>query len=165
MQRLMILRHAKAVPWYPAVDDFNRMLSDAGREHAEKIASWLSAHLELPQEILCSPALRTRQTLAPLLSLRPELDALTRFAPQMYGASTQTLNGLLDAAFSELDRVLLVGHNPTLEMLAFAVLSRSQCQKLNRLTTGTLLVVDFEDGWPEGAGDGILSNRIRGKKL
>jgi phosphohistidine phosphatase SixA len=125
MQHLMILRHAKAVPWQPGVEDFPRALNDAGRSHAARIAHWISEHLELPEQILCSPAQRTRETLAPLLALQPELETRTSFVPQIYGASTHTLTKILDNAFTTSDRVLIVGHNPGFEMLAFGCSRRA----------------------------------------
>jgi phosphohistidine phosphatase SixA len=73
MQQLMILRHAKAIPWQPGVEDFQRALNEAGRAHAARLASWISKHLDLREQILCSPAQRTSETLAPLLALRPDL--------------------------------------------------------------------------------------------
>jgi len=165
MQQLMILRHAKAVPWHPGVEDLPRCLSEVGQEHAAKVARWLSEHLALPEEILCSPSQRTRETLAPLLALRPELEACTSFVPQIYGASTRTLNNLLDRAFAERNRVLIVGHNPGFEMLAFEVVAPAERSRISRLPTGTLLVIDFDPGWPQSAGQGRLSQIVRGKKI
>jgi phosphohistidine phosphatase SixA len=165
MQQLMILRHAKAIPWRPGVEDFPRALSAVGRDHAARLARWISEHLELPEQILCSPAQRTRETLAPLLALQPELETRTSFVPQIYGASTQTLTKLLDNAFSSGNRVLIVGHNPGFEMLAFDVLAPSQRSGINRLATGMLLVVDFESGWASDSGRGMLRHVLRGKNL
>lgn len=165
MQRLMILRHAKAVPWQPGIEDFPRALSDRGRAHAARVADWICAQPMLPDDILCSPAQRTRETLAPLLSLRPDLDSCTSFVPQIYGASTHTLVALLDRAFAERNCVLIVGHNPGFEMLAFEVVAAAERRKFDRLPTGTLLVVEFEGGWPQDSGRGRLAHFVRGKKL
>lgn len=165
MQRLMILRHAKAVPWQSGVEDFPRALSDAGRQHAARVAEWICAEQLLPDDILCSPAQRTRETLAPLLALRPELETCTSFVPQIYGASTRMMTALLDRAFAERECVLIIGHNPGFEMLAFEVVAESERRKFDRLPTGTLLVVEFEKGWPEDSGRGRLLHFVRGKKI
>ncbi len=165
MQRLMILRHAKAEPWYPGVDDFHRPLSDIGAEHARKVAVWISEHLDAPDRILCSPARRTRETLSPLLLLNPALESVTHFEQAIYGASTRALHSFLDFGFAEADRILMVGHNPGSERLVFDAIARSEYDKITRLATGTLVVVDFESGWETGSGKGILRHKIRGKKL
>jgi phosphohistidine phosphatase SixA len=161
----MILRHAKAVPWSPGIEDFPRPLSPVGTEHAIKLADWMCEHLELPDGILCSPSQRTRETLAPLLALRPELESITNFVPQVYGAPTSMLVTMLDHAFVQADRILIVGHNPGFEMLAFDVIGPSEYNKIRRLPTGTLVVVNFQSGWEVDAGRGLISHKIRGKKL
>ena len=161
----MILRHAKAVPWYPGVDDFNRPLSDIGTGHARMVANWMCKQLEAPDSILCSPSQRTRQTLSPLLSRNTGLESVTSFEPGIYGASTSTLHSLLDFGFAEADRILMVGHNPGLAMLLFDVIAQSEYDKIRRLATGTLVVVNFKSGWNSGSGKGILLHNVRGKKL
>lgn len=165
MHELTILRHAQAVPWQPEAEDFPRALSEAGRVHASRLARWLSDRSQPPGEILCSPAQRTRETLAPLLAMRPELEACTHFIPQLYGASTHTLNRLLDGAFAGSDRVLIVGHNPGLERFAFDVLAPSEHGRLKHLSAGMLLVIGFASGWPADAGRGALRQVVRGKDL
>ncbi len=165
MQTLMILRHAKAVPWYPGVDDFGRPLSDIGTGHAQKVADWICKQLDAPQSILCSPSQRTRETLSPLLDLDSGLKSVTRFESEIYGASSSRLNSILDYEFASADRILIVGHNPGFEMLAFDVIAPSEYQKIRRLATGTLVVVEFESGWETDAGKGKLRHKVRGKKL
>lgn len=162
MNELMILRHAKAVPQQPDTEDFPRPLSEVGRKQAAALARWICGHTALPDEIMCSPSQRTRETLAPLLALRPDLECRTSFVPQVYGASTGTLTQLLDGAFAVNDRVLIVGHNPGLEMLALDLLAPSERVGIGHLAAGTLLVIGFPSGWPEGAGRGTLRQRAEG---
>lgn len=165
MQKLYILRHAKAVTWTPSSDDFARKLQAVGHQHAQRVARWMSDHEELPDCILCSPSQRTRETLAPLLAMQPGLEAATHFLPQLYHSNLRTLQAALDASFAEFDRVLIVGHNPGLEVLTGEVIHNRHYAEFSRLPTGTLAVVEFESGWPEGLGKGLLQYFIRGKNL
>lgn len=165
MQQLLVWRHAKAVEWHPRVEDFSRALRNVGREHAVRVARWIGNELELPELILCSPSERTRQTLAPLLSLRPELERVTHFIPQIYHASVRTLENLLDSGFAEVNRVLMVGHNPGFESLVSDVIDRRFHDRYSRLATGTLAVIDLEPGWPDASGGGGLLHLVRGKNL
>ncbi len=165
MQQLLILRHAKAVPWSPAAEDFPRKLTRAGREHAKNVAAWLEESLEPPETILCSPSQRTRETLTPILALRPQLETIVHFVPQLYHATSSTIETLLDSAFAEADRVLIVGHNPGFESLAGTVIHPRHRQEFARLPTGTLVVVDFPEGWSSGHHRGTLRYIIRGKDL
>jgi phosphohistidine phosphatase len=165
MQTLLILRHAKAVPWSPLKEDFPRQLSPVGIGQASNMARWICQNLEPPQIILCSPSQRTRQTLAPLLSRDPELEAVTHFLPQIYHATAHTLESVLDSAFAETDRALIVGHNPGLEALVGEVIHPRHHDQFSRLPTGTLAVVEFENGWAAGHERGLLRHFIRGKEL
>jgi len=165
MQQLLILRHAKAVPWSPTAEDFPRKLTSVGRDHAQKVATWMLQNLEPPGVILCSPSQRTRETLAPILSLQPQLEAVVHFQPQLFHATTSTIETLLDAAFAGADRVLIVGHNPGFEGLTADVIRAHHRGALTRLPTGTLVVVEFAEGWSSGHDRGILRHVIRGKEL
>lgn len=165
MQQLMIFRHAKAVPWGSTPDDFSRPLQDIGWTHARAVADWMAEHIEWPQMILCSPSQRTRETLQPVLETAEQLEQVTRFLPQIYGASVYTLVNVLDHAFAECDRVMVVGHNPGLEQIVFESLSMSEGNKIKRLPTGTLVVIDLEPDWAEAQGRGKIAHKVRGKKL
>lgn len=165
MQKLYILRHAKAVTWTPTADDFARQLQAVGQLHAKRLARWMCDHAELPDCIICSPSQRTRETLAPLLAMQPGLEAATHFLPQLYHASLRTLQAALDAAFAEHNRVLVVGHNPGLEVLTGDVIHPRHYAEFSRLPTGTLAVIEFATGWDPDQGSGTLSHLIRGKNL
>ena len=165
MQQLLILRHAKAVPWSPDAEDFPRTLSPAGRVHAQKLARWMIDNLSAPQSILCSPSQRTRETLAPLLAMQPGLETVTHFIPQIYLATSTTLETLLHTGFAETDRILMIGHNPGFETLVHRVIHPRHYEEFPRLATGTLAVVDFEPGWTDGQGKGTLQALVRGKHL
>jgi phosphohistidine phosphatase len=63
MNELYLLRHAKAVPQEEGGADRDRPLEQRGRRAAQAVAQWIAEHRLEPQLVLCSPALRTRQTL------------------------------------------------------------------------------------------------------
>lgn len=165
MQTLMILRHAKAVPWDSMPDDFSRPLNEVGRAHAAAVAQWIAENTDYPEMVLCSPSLRTRETLAPIIGSSREREQQTRFLPQLYGASVRTLVNVLDHAFADCDRVMVVGHNPGLEQLVFDCSSASHRKGIKRLATGTLVVIDFEPDWAEAQGRGRIEHKVRGKKI
>lgn len=165
MQQLMIFRHARAVPWGTTPDDFSRSLQEIGTAQAQAVSDWVKDNIELPEMILCSPSQRTRETLQPLIESYDELESRTRFLPQIYGASVYTLVNVLDHAFAECDSVMVVGHNPGLEQILFESLSMPEGNKIKRLATGTLVVIDLDPDWAEGQGRGRIAHKIGGKKL
>ena len=59
---LVLWRHAIAVDADESIDDMQRPLTALGEAQAAEMAQWLNRHLPKSSIVLCSPALRTRQT-------------------------------------------------------------------------------------------------------
>ena len=91
------------------------------RKTSQSHVTWLKHHLPRDTRVLCSPALRTRQTVLPLgkefaYQICPEL------AP---GASVEDLLRLTRWPHDDAT-VLVVGHQPTLGLLAQRLLGMQQ---------------------------------------
>ena len=121
MRELILLRHAHAGSHTTGPDDRDRVLSEVGVQEARAAGAWLREQGLLPDRVLCSPAARTRETLAVLGDLGV---VEVREEPSIYEASPGTLAALVDAN-RDANRLLLVGHNPGLERLV-ALLSSGQ---------------------------------------
>ncbi len=155
-KQLYLLRHAKAEPWNPAASDFARSLSEKGLRHARVVADWMQERLLAPDAVLCSPARRTRETLAPLLSRWPRLRDVTDYAAAMYGASPERLAGLAADAFSYSDRLLMVGHNPGFHQLLIELLEPESAGRIRKMPTGALAVIGFPTAFGRERHDGRL---------
>ncbi len=111
MAQLVIIRHAKAVDRLEAEDDFERGLTDRGREDAARAADAIAKAGLTADRALVSPARRTRETwalIAPLLG-----DAQIDDPMALYHASDTMLQRLALEAFERgAQRVIIVGHNP-----------------------------------------------------
>ncbi|WP_339742644.1 histidine phosphatase family protein [uncultured Maricaulis sp.] len=123
MNRILILmRHAKAVDRMDADDDFQRGLTARGHEDSRRAGEML-AGLGLPVDrALVSPAWRTRQTfdhLGPLIGTPPIEDPMA-----LYHASTEMLERAALAAFQQVQRIVMVGHNPGIGGLAHKLAAR-----------------------------------------
>lgn len=70
---LLLWRHAQAVDVNSTLDDLQRPLTPHGEAQAERMAAWLKRHLPAQTRILCSPALRTRQTVQHLTTKNYEI--------------------------------------------------------------------------------------------
>lgn len=106
---LILWRHADAEDPGPK-GDFARELTRKGRKQANAMADWLRPRLEGEWTILTSPAARAIQTVAPLdmrFEVRPRLDPA-------HGASDM----LRESGWPNADRVIVVGHQPTLGEVA-----------------------------------------------
>jgi phosphohistidine phosphatase len=142
-QKLYLLRHAEAEPWSPLVNDFSRPLSRHGIRHANLLSNWVQESLPPPDTVLCSPARRTRETLAPILSHWRKLLATTDYIESMYGASLHLLLTLIEDAFSYSESLLMVGHNPGVAALLINILQKNQATAIQPMATGTFAVIEF----------------------
>ena len=160
-KQLYLLRHATAEPWSPLGNDFSRSLSSSGAQHAQLVAGWVLGTLAPPDTVLCSPAKRTRETLAPILAHWPKLLSITDYIDSMYGASLNMLMTLAEDAFSYSERLLMVGHNPAVAEILINVLQQRQADSIQQITPGTLAVIEFSSGFKRDAHDGQLLHMVR----
>ncbi|MBV9092802.1 MAG: histidine phosphatase family protein [Streptosporangiaceae bacterium] len=140
----MLLRHAKS-DWPEGVPDHDRPLAKRGRRDAPAIGRWLRDRGYLPDAVVCSTALRARQTWELVAA---ELGSTTRpsvtFEPLAYAASASSLLRLARELPGRHHAALLVGHNPGLEELAAALGAGAGGI---RLPTAGLAVIKFSGGW------------------
>ena len=115
MRELILLRHAHAEPASAGQADIDRPLSPEGLAEAEAAGRWLRDKGLVPDQVLCSPARRARETLEAVLAAIGYVDQ--RLEPVIYEATPGALASLADA-HREVERLLLVGHNPGFEQLA-----------------------------------------------
>ncbi len=149
MPHLYLLRHAKSSWDDPGLSDRDRPLSPRGRRTAKRIAEHLRAEGIRPELVLCSPAIRARQTLA---RVRRALgDPRVSFDEALYAADADELLARLRAVTAGVEAVLVVGHNPGLQDLALELASTGGgLGRLRRkLPTGGLATLSFEGSWQD----------------
>ena len=159
-QQLYLLRHAEAEPWNPLGNDFSRALSASGKQHSQLLADWAFETLSRPDTIICSPAKRTRETLAPLLAKWPRLLATTDYVDSMYNASLTMLLTLAEDAFNYSERLLMVGHNPGIATMLINTLQADQVADIQSMDPGTLAVIEFPENFKQQVRTGNLIHLI-----
>lgn len=142
MFELILLRHAHALPAQPGQADRDRPLSAEGRAEADAAAAWLKAHDRLPDRVLHSPARRTRETCERVLAVLGYRDH--REDARIYDATPGELLSVVDDN-DEVQRLLLVGHNPGLEQVA-ALLSTGQSGEHRGLPPAGIVVLHLPRG-------------------
>ena len=117
MSRLVLMRHAKAVP-AGSVDDFDRPLAQTGLDDCVTAAAWLNNQPWRIDEALVSSALRTRQTFE---SVKNNLNypLAARFVEEIYEASAGEI--LAQIRQASLETLLVIGHSPGIPRLAVAL--------------------------------------------
>jgi phosphohistidine phosphatase len=118
-RRLVLLRHAKS-DW-PDVADHERPLAKRGRRDAPVVGRWLGESGLVPDAVVCSTALRARETWAlagaALAAAGGGGEPVLRFEPRVYEATVLGLLMLVREFDPRWRTVLVVGHNPGLAEL------------------------------------------------
>ncbi len=146
--------------------DRDRPLAPRGRQAAERMALKIAEPDLLPERILCSPARRTRETLAVLLPhLAGEIEVT--IADDLYEPQADYRSAIA-AHRGTAERLLVIGHNPAIQATALSLVGKSASAELSaKYPTAALAVIDFEAaGWTGlKAGSGRLVAFIRPRDL
>ena len=129
MRTLVLMRHAKSA--YPdGVPDHDRPLAARGIREAGLAGDWLRDAVPPIDAVLCSTALRTRQTLD-----RTGVDAPVSYLEQLYGATLGTILGEINRIGDDVATLLLVNHEPTVSQVALGLAGRpgSDTEALGRI--------------------------------
>lgn len=152
MHSLHLLRHAKAAPEDDRTEDHLRPLSRPGREEARLVAAGLPAALGSVDLVLCSTALRTRETAFYVLAgFAAPLWVV--FEDELYLAALPALMRRLRRLDEGTGAVLLIGHNPGLHELALALAAEDSpgypTLAEGRFPTASRASFVIETGWAE----------------
>jgi phosphohistidine phosphatase len=167
-RELLVLRHGKSSWDSDAATDFDRPLAKRGKRDAPRIGEWLLAEAFSPDLVISSPARRARQTArraTKALGLDPE--SIVYDERIYYGGMRDTLDILAECDRS-FRRVLLAGHNPTLEALVsyLAGAGTSEFQAEKFFPTCALARLILPEDWVGlDAGSASLVNLIRPRTL
>jgi phosphohistidine phosphatase len=145
---LLLIRHAKS-DWADAsLPDHDRPLNPRGRRDAPRMGAWIAARGYTPQEVLCSDARRTRETLSlmlPAWSPAPEV----RYHRALYHATPEGMLAVLAGAAAP--RVALIGHNPGMGALMARLARRAPDHpRWGDVPTCAVAALSFEaEGWAD----------------
>jgi phosphohistidine phosphatase len=167
----MLLRHAKSSWTEPGIDDKDRPLNARGQRTAPVIGSYMAREKLVPDLALVSPARRARDTWK-LASAALKTAPKTLIEDQLYDFG----NGgrILDLIRSKADtasKILIVGHNPSLERLALRLIGKGEDKLRKRIAdkypTGALAIFEFDaSSWKDvDDGKGTLTAFVRPRDL
>lgn len=158
-KRLFVLRHAKSSWDSPRLDDHDRPLAPRGQRALEVMSAYLKTSGVEPQVVLCSSSRRTRETLDGIAVGGEHL-----IEPALYSATCDQVLARLRELPDGVTAVMLVGHNPTLQMLVLRLSNhegsgppdpRRDTVK-HKFPTGALATLSFDCAWSE-----LASGRAR----
>ena len=170
MLTLSLLRHAKS-SWDDAgLEDFDRPLAKRGESAAPRMGAFMAEHGLAPQLILCSPAVRTRQTLDLVLRHLSGHPTVV-YQDDFYLAAPSVMLTRLRKVGGKTSHVMVVGHNPGMQGLAVALAGEGETRVLQALAakfpTAGLAVIRFKArSWAKvGHGTGRLESFTTPKML
>jgi phosphohistidine phosphatase len=170
MKRLLLLRHAKSAWDDPMMRDFDRPLNPRGHRAARRMGQWLRDSGLRIDLLVCSPALRTRQTLDDVLDAWGSTPDV-RVDDSIYMASADALLALIHGCDAAVDTLMILGHNPGLEDLAMLLTAEGDKAALAQLASKypTAALADISlpvDTWSEvDRRDGALDRFILPRML
>ena len=158
MVTLSLFRHAKSAWVNPGLGDFGRSLAPRGEQAAPRMGAYMEREGLLPDLVLCSTAVRTRQTLE-LAQAEWKSPPDIRYEAGLYGAGPGEMLRFIHALPARCRHAMLVGHNPGIHSLAKMLCGDGEADAMGALKmkfpTAALAVIEFEGGWgaiAQGAG-------------
>jgi phosphohistidine phosphatase len=168
-KQLFILRHAKSSWDNPGLEDHERPLAPRGQRACAVMAEHLRTNAIKPELVLCSSSRRTRETLEGVAPTGEHV-----IERELYSASAEGVLDRLRRLPEDLRSVMVIGHNPALQMLVLrlalrdaagdGVAVRSAVER--KFPTGALATLTFQCGWAElAAGQAHLAEFLTPKGL
>jgi phosphohistidine phosphatase len=115
-RELLILRHAKSAWDTDAATDRDRPLASRGERDAPRMGAWIKERGLVPELVLCSPAVRAAQTVELVMGAFEGDTPTVRHEERLYASDLASLVAVIGETPSEIRRLMIVGHNPTLEV-------------------------------------------------
>ncbi|PIF06426.1 MAG: hypothetical protein CSA36_01695 [Draconibacterium sp.] len=146
MKRIVMVRHAKAVP-YGYDDDFNRDLRKRGLTDAEKLGEEMNKRQIKPDLIVASPAKRALKTASIFAKkLGYEIGKIVQKEDIYHGLSVSEFMEMINGLQNEASTVYFFGHNPSFHYFTVYLVEKFT----GDMPTCSTVVIDFMvDSWKD----------------
>ncbi|NYE95813.1 phosphohistidine phosphatase [Psychromicrobium silvestre] len=125
LKQLTLMRHAKAEYPSSAVEsDHDRPLAARGHLQAALAGRWLVENDAVPDFILCSSALRTRQTCTWVCKELAEAAPTPKLEDDLYDGGPLRMLALINHVPETVTSLLVISHLPTVQELALRLAAR-----------------------------------------
>ncbi len=153
LKKLMLLRHAKA-EFREGVPDHERSLSSRGHADAPLIGRWMNEHNAVPDFILVSTALRTRQTCTWVCKELGDKAPTPKLEDDLYAARPTEMLALINRVPPTVNSLLVIAHNPGIQELAMRLASVRSSERAvmglaTRYPSAGLTVMTYDGAWDQ----------------
>ena len=143
MKKLYLLRHANTHP--STTDDKNRIITPKGVKEIKSIAEQLLTKQITFDLILCSTALRTKQTLHHLEDFMDK-GFYTEYKDSLYNPTLEEFISTIQETPDHVQNIMTISHNPTTSEIANYLTDESNIS----FSTANLLALDLNiNDWNE----------------
>lgn len=151
MKKLVLIRHSEAEPETNSNSDFDRKLTDAGKQDAAKMTAILLNNTAAPEIIISSTAARALET-AHIFAATFGLDEV-KMELKIYEATAETLLQVINLLDDNYEVAYLVGHNPGVSNLLYKLTA-----EITTMPTSSWVEVEVgANNWAEISADsGII---------
>lgn len=112
VKHLILMRHAEA-DW--GLNDFDRPLTKRGHQQAAQAGAWLAEHGYIPEQIMSSAALRTRQTTTWVSDALGEKGPTAHLDEGLYEVGASRIIARINGVSENVRSVLVVSHLPGIQ--------------------------------------------------
>ena len=161
MKKILLLRHAKALPIARGLIDFERGLTEQGSDDAKLVGEYLQSRQVQIDLVISSPANRAKET-AGLVVWSAGLSVDVIYDRRIYEADPQMLLDIVSEVDVRRNSLLLVGHNPSIEDFLRGLTGRDE-----RMPAASLAQIQCDvEAWTEVApGKCVLKSVISPRDL
>ena len=162
MKSIILFRHGKS-EWNIDYDtDHSRPLASRGIKAAELMGIFLMEKDEIPDLIICSTAIRAKETLQRAAKAGHWSSSII-FEPEIYGGSLSKILSIAKEQLDSFKSICFIGHEPNFSMF----ISRTCTISPIRFTTANMAKINFKvDSWKNlRFNEGLLAWHQRPKEL
>ncbi len=150
---LILIRHCKS-DWTANQEDHARPLNPRGKRAAPRLGAFLLAEGLAPDMVLCSDAIRTRETWAGIASQLPGAPAPT-LSRDLYLADPPAILSAIRAETG--NTIAVIGHNPGIGELAWALAETPPGdERFGMYPTGATTVFRIGTSWSDLASGDVI---------
>lgn len=174
MKKLYLMRHSKAGQTDKhMLNDHERPLTAKGEDLVPKIASYFNSHYKdsPPQLIICSTALRAKQTAGLFKRSFSNKEIEIRTYPELYITGNDEILSVIHKLEDKYSSVLVISHNPGLQAFSVKFSKQGDKSKFREMRSnfapGSFATFETDvKSWKEVSTEsGTLLDFVNGKKL
>ncbi|MEX0845618.1 MAG: histidine phosphatase family protein, partial [Balneolaceae bacterium] len=147
MKQILLMRHAKSSWGNPDLKDFDRPLEKRGKNDAPMIGKFIHQSGYMPGLIISSTAQRAKETTQHCAEAAQIKDECILWNEDLYFGSVRDYAAAIKSAPDEIERLMLVGHNPLMENIAGILAGAEYAVAIRMPTAAVVCLESFSSTW------------------